>query len=312
MFVTSPGQCAGAVFMVRPVAFGWNPETAPTNLFQGTPPAGGELQRRAHVEFERLAAALAAAGVEVHVLDDDPEARRPDAVFPNNWVSLHADGTVVLYPMLAPSRRLERRPELLAELVALGGFRVERVLDLTYHERSGRFLEGTGSIVFDHVARRAYACVSPRSDAAVLDELCAELSYEPVVFHAAGPCGAPVYHTNVMLAIGRRFALVCAEAIAAAERGAVLERLADGGRQVETISAGQMARFAGNLLELDAASGGGVLAVSQRGWDSLESDARARLSAAVGQVVAVPVPAIEDAGGGSVRCMLAEVFLPRA
>jgi hypothetical protein len=298
--------------MVRPVAFGWNPETAPSNRFQGAPPAGRDLQRRALEEFERLATALAAAGVEVHVLDDDPEPPCPDAVFPNNWVSLHADGTVVLYPMLARNRRLERRPELLAELVARGGFRVERVVDLTHHERAGRFLEGTGSVVFDHVGRRAYACVSPRSDPAVLDELCSELGYEPVVFRAAGPGGAPVYHTNVMLAIGRRFALVCAEAIAAAERGAVLERLADGGRQVETIPATQMARFAGNLLEVVDASGAGVLATSRCGWESLEAGARARLRAAVGQVVDVPVPAIEDAGGGSVRCMMAEVFLPRA
>jgi hypothetical protein len=298
--------------MVRPAAFGWNPETAPSNRFQSAHQAGPDLQRRALEEFGRLAAAVGAAGVDVHVLDDHPEPRRPDAVFPNNWVSLHADGTVVLYPMLAPSRRLERRPDLLAELVARGGFRVERVVDLTHHERAGRFLEGTGSVVFDHVARRAFACISPRSDPAVLHELCAELGYEPVVFRVAGPGGAPVYHTNVMLAIGRRFALVCAEAIVGAERGAVLERLAHGGRWVETISALQMARFAGNLLELADASGAGVLATSRRGWDSLEEGARARIRAAVGQVIAVPVPAIEDAGGGSVRCMLAEVFLPRA
>ena len=298
--------------MVRPASFGWNPETAGSNRFQAPAPDGGDAAVAAVAEFDALVAALVEAGVSVHAFADRAEPACPDAVFPNNWVSLHADGTVVLYPMLAPNRRLERRPELLAELVARGGFRIERVVDLTHHELAGRFLEGTGSVVFDHVARRAFACVSPRSDPAVLDELCTELGYEPVVFNATGPGGAPVYHTNVMLAIGRRFALVCAEAIAAAERSAVLERLADAGRQVETISVEQMARFAGNLLELSDPAGAGVLAVSQCGWGSLEEDARARLRAAVGQVVAVPVPAIEDAGGGSVRCMLAEVFLPRA
>jgi hypothetical protein len=300
--------------MVRPAAFGWNPETASSNRFQGGPSDARDprLPARALEEFERLAAGLAAAGVEVHALDDRPEPRRPDAVFPNNWVSLHADGTVVIYPMLAPSRRLERRPDLLAELVARGGFRIQRLLDLTHHELEGRFLEGTGSVVFDHVARRAYACLSPRSDAAVLRELCTELAYEPVAFRAAGPDGAPVYHTNVLLSIGRRFALVCAEAIAEEDRDGLLERLADGGRRVETISATQMRRFAGNLLELEDGAGAGVLAASQRGWDSLGADLRAGLAAAVGKVVVAPVPAIEDAGGGSVRCMLAEVFLPRA
>jgi hypothetical protein len=298
--------------MVRPASFGWNPETAPSNRFQGAAPAGRDRQGEALREFDSLAAALAGAGVDVHVLEDSAEPRRPDAVFPNNWVSLHADGTIVLYPMLAPNRRLERRPELLARLAARGGFRVARVVDLTHHERAGCFLEGTGSVVFDHIGRRAYAALSPRSDASVLRELCAELGYEPVPFAATGPGGAPVYHTNVMLSIGRRFVLVCAEAIDEAERGPLLERLADGGRQVETISAAHMAMFAGNLLELDDASGAGVLAVSQRGWNCLDPGLRLRLGASVGRVVAAPVPAIEDAGGGSVRCMLAEVFLPRS
>jgi len=303
-------QCAGAVLMVRPARFGWNAETAITNRFQGSAPGPGDLQGRALAEFEGLVGSLASAGVAVHALDDDPLPRRPDAVFPNNWVSTHADGTVVLYPMLAPSRRLERRPELLAGLVERGDFRIGRLLDLTHHELHGRFLEGTGSVVFDHVGRRAYACTSPRSDPAVLRELCSELGYEPVAFVAAGPDGTPVYHTNVMLSIGRHFALVCAEAIAPQDRGRVLERLGDGARRVETISMAQMGRFAGNLLELGSVSAASVLAVSSRGWDSLGADTRARLAAAVGQVVAVPVPTIEEGGGGSVRCMLAEVFLP--
>ena len=304
-------QCAAAVLMVRPAAFGWNPQTAVTNRFQ-VPPPPCDLQSRALAEFDRLAHALDAADVEVHALADRADPPCPDALFPNNWVSLHADGTVVLYPMLAPNRRLERRPELLTELAQRGGFRVERLLDLTHHEFHGRFLEGTGSVVFDHPSRAAYACLSPRSDADVLRELCAGIDYEPVVFNATGPAGAPVYHTNVMLAIGRRFVVVCADAIPAGERGALLERLGAGGRHVESIDATQMAHFAGNLLELRTRTGGSVLAVSRRGLESLVPAARERLAACVDRVIDVPVPTIEDTGGGSVRCMLAEVFLPRA
>lgn len=304
-------QCADAVMMVRPAAFGWNPQTALTNRFQVAPPEC-DLQSRATVEFDGLAAGLAAAGVEVHALADRPDPPCPDALFPNNWVSLHADGTAVLYPMLAPNRRLERRPELLTELAQRGGFRIRRLVDLTHHEAEGRCLEGTGSVVFDHSSRVAYACLSPRSDANVLRELCAEIGYQPVAFNATGPAGAPVYHTNVMLAIGRRFAVICAEAVEVGERGAILERLAASGRRVEVIDASQMAAFAGNLLELRTGSGGSVLAISARGFASLAPVARERLADCVDRVVAAPVPTIEDTGGGSVRCMIAEVFLPRA
>lgn len=304
-------QCADAVLMLRPSAFGWNSQTAVTNRFQ-VPPPPCDLQSRAIAEFDRLVGALDVAGVEVHALADRAEPPCPDALFPNNWVSLHADGTAVLYPMLAPNRRLERRPELLAELAQRGGFRIERLLDLTHHEPGGRFLEGTGSVVFDHVSRVAYACLSPRSDAAVLRELCEEIDYEPFVFSATGPAGAPVYHTNVMLAIGGRFVVVCADAVDAAQRRALLERLGATGRHVEMIDAAQMASFAGNLLELRSRAGGSVLAVSGRGFESLAPAARERLAVCVEKVVVVPVPTIEDTGGGSVRCMLAEVFLPRA
>jgi len=304
-------QCADAVLMVRPAAFGWNPQTAVTNRFQVPPPAC-DLQSRALAEFDQLNDALTQADVEVHALADRADPPCPDALFPNNWVSLHADGTAVLYPMLAPNRRLERRPELLADIAQRGGFRVKQLLDLTHHELHGRFLEGTGSVVFDHASRVAYDCLSPRSGVDVLRELCAEIDYEPVAFSATGPAGAPVYHTNVMLAIGRRFVVVCADAIPAGQRGALLERLGAGGRHVESIDASQMAQFAGNLLELRTRTGGSVLAMSERGHESLAPEARERLAGCVDRVVAVPVPTIEGTGGGSVRCMLAEVFLPRA
>jgi len=307
-------QTTDAVFMVRPASFGANPETAASNRFQSvdTTRDPAHAAARGRDEFDRVAAALAAAGVGVHVFEDLAVPACPDAVFPNNWVSLHADGTVVLYPMLAPNRRGERRLDLLAELERRGGYRVERLLDLTWHELEGRYLEGTGSVVFDHVERTAYACLSPRTDRRVLDELCAELGYEAVPITGTDRDGVPVYHTNVMLAIGSGFALVCAEAVAPAERGELLERLGAGGRRVITIDHGQMACFAGNVLELRDARGMRVLAASQRAFDSLAPAARTALQAAVDRVVVVPVPTIETLGGGSVRCMLAEVFLPRA
>ncbi len=290
---TDSAQAADAVLMVRPASFGWNAQTAASNRFQ--PPVPVEVRdagARAVAEFDALAGALADAGVTVHAFDDRAQPACPDAVFPNNWVSLHADGTVVLYPMLAPNRRRERRLELVAALEhgERGvGHRVERLLDLTHHELRGRCLEGTGSVVFDHPGRLAYACLSPRTDARVLDELCEELGYEPVTFEAT----------------------VCAESVVPEQRGALLERLASAGRRVVTIDRREMADFAGNVLELRAADGARVLAASRRALASLSDHARATLTACVERVVAVPVPTIEDLGGGSVRCMLAEVFLPR-
>jgi hypothetical protein len=310
---TAAVQAAPAVLMVRPASFGWNAETAASNRFQArAPAAGADVAARAIAEFDALAAALAAAGVTVHACDDRADPVCPDAVFPNNWVSLHADGTVVLYPLLARSRRRERRLDVLLELERRGGHRVARLVDLTGHELHGRFLEGTGSVVFDHVTRVAYACRSPRTDAAVLDELCAELGYTAVAFDAADRAGVPVYHTNVMLSIGTGCVLVCAEAVPALQRGALLERLAASGRQVFTIDHAQMGAFAGNVLELRGAGAARVLAGSQRAFECLAPGMREQLAGCVDRIVAVPVPTIEDLGGGSVRCMLAEVFLPRS
>ena len=298
--------------MVRPAAFGWNPETQASNRFQQRGVGSTESMRDlAIAEFDRLERTLREAGVETHAVADRSEPASPDAVFPNNWVSFHADGTVVVYPMMAPSRRRERRMDLLAELEVRGGFEVERLVDLTHHELSGRFLEGTGSVVFDHVGRIAYACLSPRTDATVLRELCDELGYEPVTFVATDKAAVPAYHTNVVLAIGSRFAIVCADAVAVGDRSRLLERLGDGGRKVIAIGHGQMSSFAGNALELRSRDGKAVLAMSTRALQSLAPVAREALHRSVDRVVAVPIPTIEDHGGGSVRCMLAEVFLPR-
>jgi hypothetical protein len=308
-------QCAEAVLMVRPASFGYNPETAATNRLQRPPDsAGGTEGAQARREHEALAAALESEGISVCVAEDTAEPPKPDAVFPNNWVSFHEDGTVVLYPMQAQSRRRERRPEVIDAVAQRLGFAVTRTIDLTSHEAEGRYLEGTGSLVLDHLERTAYACLSPRTHLAVVEEWCRELGYEPAVFSAADRTGVPLYHTNVMLCIGERVAVVAAESIHPGDRGRVLERLRGSGREVIEIGHSQLERFAGNMLELgswDEALGDcRVLVMSEAARHALSADTYARLSACTDEVLVVPVPTIERLGGGSVRCMLAEVFLP--
>ncbi len=308
-------QCAEAVLMVRPASFGYNPETAATNRLQRAPASDGRAEGAlARKEHDALAGALESEGVSVCLVEDTPDPPKPDAVFANNWVSFHEDGTVVLYPMQAESRRRERRQEVIDTVAERLGFTVTRTIDLTSHEAEGRFLEGTGSLVLDHTERAAYACLSPRTDADVVEEWCRELGYEPVIFSAADRAGVPLYHTNVLLCIGEKVAVIGAEAIVPADRGQVIERLRGTGREIVELGHREIGRFAGNMLELgtwDEALGDyRVLVMSEAARHALSAEAFARLSACTDEVLAVPVPTIERLGGGSVRCMLAEVFLP--
>ncbi len=306
-------QCAGTVFMVRPACFGFNPETAASNGMQGELPGDPEsIARLAQAEFDAYARALESEGVRVVVGADSPQPARPDAVFPNNWVSFHADGTLVLYPMLAPNRRLERRAELIAMACESAGFKPSRRLDLTAHERDGRILEGTGSLVLDQRARVAYASRSSRTDESLAREWARELDYEAVVFDANDARGQPYYHTNVLMWIGSRCAMVCAEAIAPADRERVLAQLRqDGDRELIEIDRAAVAAFAGNMLELaswdEALGDTSVLVMSATARAALDGAVMRRLGASVDTILAVPVPTIERVGGGSVRCMLAEI-----
>ena len=302
-------QCADAVLMVRPARFGWNAETADTNRFQRSGIAAGNAAA-ALGEFDGLAACLDDAGVEVVVAHDSPEPVKPDACFPNNWVTFHGDGAVVLYPMMAPSRRAERRPEPVGE-VERRGFGVTRTIDLSVLESRGEFLEGTGSLVLDRRRRIAYACRSPRTTAGALAEFSAALGYRVVAFKALGPDGRPAYHTNVMMAIGEGFTVICADAIAdPARRAAVLEELGRDGGEVIEIDAAEMNGFAGNLLALATRDGAPLVAMSGAALAALAPEKRRRLERH-GAIVAADIPTIERLGGGSVRCMLAEIFLPR-
>ncbi len=311
---TAPAaQCAGTVLMVRPQAFGFNAETAATNTFQqgaaGSPAADAEAARR---EFDQLARALAGEGVEVCIAEDSAVPPKPDAVFPNNWVSFHSDGTLVVYPLAHASRRPERRQEVIDLAIRRSGFRVRHFLDLSWYEGQERYLEGTGSLVLDHVQRVAYACVSARTDAELVREWSRELEYEPVIFTATNRAGAALYHTNVCLWIGTRVAVVGAEAIAAADRERVLGSLRASGREVVRVGHSEIEQFAGNMLELstwdEALGDSNVLVMSESARRGLSPETYTRISGATDTVLAVPVPTIERLGGGSVRCMLAEVF----
>jgi len=296
--------------MVRPAAFGSNPETLASNAFQSGDAGDAAVAVLARAEFDALAMQLGAAGVEVIVVEDTPDPPKPDACFPNNWLSLHHDGTAVVYPMLAANRRLERRLELLT-LLEMRGFALREALDLRAWERRGAFLEGTGSLVFDHVQGIAYACRSPRTHEAPLAELAAALGYTTYLFDATGPAGVPVYHTNVLMSVGDGFAVACLDALAEeSEQHRLRESLASGNRALIALSRAQMQAFAGNLLAIATATGGRVIALSATAWASL-GPAERRVLERCGEVVAVPVPTIERLGGGSVRCMLAEVFLTR-
>jgi len=308
-------QCAEAVLMVRPASFGYNPETAASNKFQRqSSSAAGADAAAGRREFDGLAGALLSDGVRVCVVEDTAQPPKTDAVFPNNWVSFHADGTVVLYPMEAETRRRERRREVIDEAADRLGFKVARVLDLTSHETHGRYLEGTGSLVLDHSQRTAYACISPRTHPEVVEEWAQELGYEPIVFSAVDRAGVPLYHTNVLMCVGEKAVIIGTEAIVPADRGRVIERLRATGRELIEIGHGEIERFAGNMLELgtwDEALGDyRVLVMSESARHALPAEAFARLSACTDEVLAVPIPTIEHLGGGSVRCMLAEVFLP--
>jgi hypothetical protein len=307
-------QCAGAVLMVKPAAFGYNPQTAVTNQMQKPGEEGEPLANdEARAEFATLVRALESEGISVCVVEDTPEPAKPDAVFPNNWVSFHEDGTLVLYPLQAPNRRPERRPEALARALERLGFRARRTLDLTHHESVGRFLEGTGSLVLDHVNGVAYAALSARTHPALVEEWARAMGYEALMFETRDTNGAPLYHTNVLLCIGARLIVVGTQSIAPGDRARVLERLKASGREVIELRPSEISHFAGNMLELatwdEALGDSHVLVMSAGARASLSVETFARLNACTDTTLAVPLPTIERLGGGGVRCMLAEVFV---
>lgn len=313
MTAHAESQLANTVLMVRPARFESNPETASSNRFQGKTTASAEEQQRsALLQFENLVSALKANGIHVIVVDDTLEPHTPDSIFPNNWASFHADGRIVLYPMEAENRRSERRMDVIERLDTELGFQVSEIVDLSGHEGAGHYLEGTGSMVLDRVNRVAYACLSSRTHLDVLGDFAQRMDYDIVAFDAVDRDGVPIYHTNVLMNVGEQLAVICDVSITREEqRHAVLERLESTEHTLLRLDFDQLDAFAGNMLEVRGGDGERVVAMSQQAFDSLRDD-QVELLEQNGRIVTAAIDDIESSAGGSVRCMLAEVHLPRA
>ncbi|GAB5522129.1 MAG: arginine deiminase-related protein [Roseivirga sp.] len=300
-------QAAKTIMMMRPKHFGYDPASAETNAFQVK--EGYEntnaIQQAALKEFDNAVATLKAAGVNVLVVEDSDSPVKPNAVFPNNWVSFHRDSKVVLYPMLAENRRDERRPEIFDQLKEQG-VNIDQFIDLTHYEEENKFLESTGSVIFDYPCEIAYACVSARTHPEVLDKFSEIMGFEPVVFEALDKDGMEIYHTNVMMCLADDYVVICAESIREDQRKNVLDALEKTGHEVVPITFDQMYHFAGNMLEVENEAGQSILIMSEAAMHSLDLDQKERLSQ-YSRLLSVPIPTIEKYGGGSIRCMMCRV-----
>jgi hypothetical protein len=304
------GQNALAVLMVRPASFGYNPETAASNAFQkqDDQKSADEIQARALAEFDGVVTQLCSRGVRVVVADDTPEPAKSDAVFPNNWLTTHDDGTVVTFPMFAVSRRQEVRVEILDQLGRQ--YRITSQWRLDQQAPAGEYLEGTGSIVLDRQNRIAYACESPRTSRELLHVFCRKMLYSPIFFGARDGRGLPLYHTNVMMSVLARHVVICLEAItASADRSRIIDAIEACGQSIIDVSQAQLEKFACNLLQIGRQDDRPLIALSTTAYHALSSAQRQTLSRD-SELLPLDIPAIEHFGGGSVRCMLAEIFLP--
>ena len=309
-------QLTDTILMIRPVKFGYNVETAVNNHYQQllTGIAPNEIQQRARAEFDQFVEKLRANEVNVITVEDTAEKDTPDSIFPNNWISFHDDGTVVTYPMWAPNRRLERREDIVDILRQEHGFAITRKIDYSHFEAEEKYLEGTGSVVLDRQKRIAYACVSPRTHLHLLEEFCAEFGFRPVVFIASQmkEAGfAEIYHTNVMMSVGEDLAIFCGDAVKNKwDREQVLNIIQESGKQVILISEEQCDHFAGNMLQVKNRQGERILVMSEQAYQSLTPEQVSQLEQRT-KVLYSSLTTIEACGGGSARCMMAEVFLPK-
>jgi len=302
-------QTAAHLLMIRPVRFAYNRQTAVNNSFQVAVTEGEEaVQQAAVAEFEGLVEKLRGHDIDVLVVNDTPHPHTPDSIFPNNWVSFHEDGTLVLYPMFAENRRAERKSEVLKAVKEK--FPVRQTIDLTPYEGLGRYLEGTGSMVLDHDHHIAYACISPRTDRGLFGKACTMLGYRPIAFHAYGSTGAQIYHTNVMMCVADRYVVICLSAIpSSAEREMVSGAIRSTGKSLIEISMDQMNQFAGNMLQVENRKGIRYLVLSSAAYHSLTLRQQQQLEI-FNPVIHSPLATIERHGGGSARCMIAEIRLP--
>lgn len=305
-------QTTDTVLMIEPIAFGFNEETAKNNYFQ-TEQKGFDIQFKALSEFKMFVEKLRSKGINVITIKDTLDPHTPDSIFPNNWVSFHRDGKVVLYPMFASNRRVERREDII-ETIRKQGFEVAEIDDWSLPETQGHFLEGTGSMIFDHDNKIAYGSVSLRLDENLFREFCEKYGFTTVVFHSFQTVGEerlPIYHTNVMMCVADKFVVICLDCIDhELERSKVIETIKNSGKEIIEISEDQMQQFAGNMLQVQNKDGEKFLVMSETAYQSLHEDQVAAIEKYC-EIISSDLSTIEVNGGGSARCMLAEVFLPK-
>jgi len=301
-------QTTSHLLMIRPVRFGFNAQTAVNNAFQIADANQQEVEKKAIAEFDDFVEKLRNAHVDVTVVEDTPEPHTPDSLFPNNWISFHSNGTIVLYPMFAENRRLERKPTVLAAIK--NKFLIQQTEDMSVYENRQLYLEGTGSMVLDRDNRFAYACLSPRTDRQVLEDFCTRMNYTPVVFNSMDEKNQPIYHTNVMMCVADRYVVICLDSIPdEREKNNVIEKINASGKSIISISLSQMNHFAGNMLQIENNSGEKILVMSSQAYESLSPAQVAELSG-YNRIIHSSLQTIESNGGGSARCMMAEIHLP--
>jgi len=301
-------QITDTILMVRPANFGYNQETAVNNSFQTEEGSENKsaISEQALVEFDHMVKQLEDAGVNVIVIYDTPDPVKPDAIFPNNWISLHANKSVITYPMFAANRRLEKREDIVSMLEEK--YEYNRRFTFDFYEAEDSFLEGTGSMILDRPNKIVYACISPRTNVKVLDKFCVLMNYQKVIFHALDDDNKQIYHTNVMMALGVDFVVICLDSIAdPKERSIVEEKFKATNKQVVDITTAQMNQFAGNMMQVRTSGGEKVLVLSQAAYNSLKARQIKQLESLT-KVLPIDISTIEKYGGGSVRCMMAEVF----
>lgn len=307
-------QTTSCILMVSPDSFGYNIQTAGSNSFQNKPEFDPDtLRKKALEEFKGMTKKLTGEGVDILVLSNDTEYDVPDAVFPNNWFATYEDGTVMLFPMLSENRRLERSKETITEVMESSGFSTKRFIDYSEYERQGLILEGTGSLVLDRKNNVVYAIESERTNSVLFERYCDEMkipSGNRIFFHANDESGNPIYHTNVIMSVGDGFAVICSECIEPGERTEVLTKLRYSGLEVIDITYSQLKNFCGNILNVKNVQGESLIVLSASAMWNFEDRQVAALQK-YGRLVEVNINTIESVGGGSARCMMAEIFLPK-
>lgn len=308
-------QATNTILMIRPAAFRLNEQTAVNNYYQTTSDGlkSKDVNKLAQLEFDTMVQKLRDAGVNVVIFNDDGTKDTPDSVFPNNWVSFHENGDIALYPMFAENRRRERREEVILKLESQG-FKIKNIVDYTLAEKEELFLEGTGSLVLDRINKKAYCALSPRADEELLIEFCEDFEYTPILFTAFQTVEGkrlPIYHTNVMMCVAKEFAVICLDCIDdKKERKNVLKHLKEDGKDVILITEAQVEQFAGNMLEVTDKNDQSITVMSKSAFDSLTKAQVASIEK-YSRILSSELNTIEILGGGSARCMMAEVFLPK-